>query len=405
MLSLTATACARGICRLRGEMRIAATTLAVLALLVIAPASAHARTRRRSMPPTPRRPPRTPVSSPASSTESHEADATSSPTGSATAVPPCSTRRRRTATTRSPSASSSACSTTWSPTPSPASRLWFVPIVDPDGYDGAPSGVAFDRNWPDHWGFDNEGSQPPPTTRPARRVRARGRRARRADRRRAPDPPARLAGGRRRPDRLPGELAGPDAGDRRARVRAALAGRDDAHSGDRRLLARPGRRAGDRQRHADRHRVSQVRHAGLRGAHPGHRRSSSRSTSRRATSRSTWRSATTTAGPDFVPHKFTRVLRPARRRSRSTRAARSAPSACTGASPAARSSSAPLSEYKGGERYGAPGAVYHRLRGQVTGFRAGDSVQVWFEGGGERSAAVHVHRRRERPERRARARR
>ena len=60
--------------------------------------------------------------------------------------------------------------------------------------------------------------------------------------------------------------------------------------------------------------------------------------------------------------------------------------------------SEPVSEYKGGERYGAPGAVYHRLRGQVTGFRAGDSVQVWFEGGGERSDAVHVHRRRERPE-------
>ena len=37
-------------------------------------------------------------------------------------------------------------------------QMWFVPIVDPDGYDGAPSGVAFDRNWADHWGFDNEGS-------------------------------------------------------------------------------------------------------------------------------------------------------------------------------------------------------------------------------------------------------
>src|SRR3954451_13445625 len=24
--------------------------------------------------------------------------------------------------------------------------LWFVPVADPDGYDGHPSGVAFDRN-------------------------------------------------------------------------------------------------------------------------------------------------------------------------------------------------------------------------------------------------------------------
>ena len=37
-----------------------------------------------------------------------------------------------------------------------------------------------------------------------------------------------------------------------------------------------------------------------------------------------------------------------------------------------------LSEYAGGERYGKPGAYYHKLRGQVTGVKAGDSVQVWF---------------------------
>jgi Zinc carboxypeptidase len=40
-----------------------------------------------------------------------------------------------------------------------------------------------------------------------------------------------------------------------------------------------------------------------------------------------------------------------------------------------------------GERYGAPGAVYHRLRATVTGFSAGDTVEVWFEGGGQRSAS------------------
>ncbi len=37
-----------------------------------------------------------------------------------------------------------------------------------------------------------------------------------------------------------------------------------------------------------------------------------------------------------------------------------------------------LSEYAGGERYGRPGAYYHKLRGQVTGAKAGDSVEVWF---------------------------
>ena len=40
-----------------------------------------------------------------------------------------------------------------------------------------------------------------------------------------------------------------------------------------------------------------------------------------------------------------------------------------------------LSEYAGGERYGKPGAYYHKLRGQVTGADAGDKVQVWFGSG------------------------
>src|SRR6478735_478509 len=40
-----------------------------------------------------------------------------------------------------------------------------------------------------------------------------------------------------------------------------------------------------------------------------------------------------------------------------------------------------LSEYAGGERYGKPGAYYHKLRGQVTGATAGDKAQVWFAHG------------------------
>jgi len=47
---------------------------------------------------------------------------------------------------------------------------------------------------------------------------------------------------------------------------------------------------------------------------------------------------------------------------------------------------ASTSEWTGGERYGpGNGAHYHVVRGQVTGTSVGDSVRVWFEGGGESS--------------------
>ena len=47
--------------------------------------------------------------------------------------------------------------------------------------------------------------------------------------------------------------------------------------------------------------------------------------------------------------------------------------------------SAPTSEFAGGERY-KPASVYYRvMRGTVTGTSPGDSVEVWFEGGGQRS--------------------
>jgi len=46
--------------------------------------------------------------------------------------------------------------------------------------------------------------------------------------------------------------------------------------------------------------------------------------------------------------------------------------------------SAPTVEWNGGERFGGPGDVYyHIVRGQVTGTQPGDSVKVWFEGGGQ----------------------
>ncbi|SDU60043.1 M14 family metallopeptidase [Jiangella alkaliphila] len=48
--------------------------------------------------------------------------------------------------------------------------------------------------------------------------------------------------------------------------------------------------------------------------------------------------------------------------------------------------SAPTEEWKGGDRYGGSTAVYYRvMSGIVTGTDPGDSVEVWFEGGGETS--------------------
>jgi Uncharacterized protein conserved in bacteria len=47
---------------------------------------------------------------------------------------------------------------------------------------------------------------------------------------------------------------------------------------------------------------------------------------------------------------------------------------------------APTSEWQGGERSGGPGDVYYRImRGNVTGTKPGDVVKVWFEGGGQSS--------------------
>lgn len=38
-------------------------------------------------------------------------------------------------------------------------------------------------------------------------------------------------------------------------------------------------------------------------------------------------------------------------------------------------------EFRGGERYGAPGTYFHKLRADIGGLRAGDNVEVWFEAG------------------------
>ncbi len=63
----------------------------------------------------------------------------------------------------------------------------------------------------------------------------------------------------------------------------------------------------------------------------------------------------------------------------------SAPSRSSTASTAGGVQSAPTSEWAGGERYTPADVHYRELRGVVTGTSPGDSVEVWFEGGGERS--------------------
>jgi hypothetical protein len=46
---------------------------------------------------------------------------------------------------------------------------------------------------------------------------------------------------------------------------------------------------------------------------------------------------------------------------------------------------AETSEWDGGSTYNPASVYYHQLRGVVTGTDPGDSVEVWFEGGGQRS--------------------
>jgi Zinc carboxypeptidase/Immune inhibitor A-like, MAM domain len=47
---------------------------------------------------------------------------------------------------------------------------------------------------------------------------------------------------------------------------------------------------------------------------------------------------------------------------------------------------APTGEWDGGDRYGGPGDLYYRIaRGTVTGAQEGDTVSVWFTGGGATS--------------------
>src|SRR5829696_693490 len=47
--------------------------------------------------------------------------------------------------------------------------------------------------------------------------------------------------------------------------------------------------------------------------------------------------------------------------------------------------SASTSEWQGGEKYKPASVWYHVMRGTITGTKPGDKVEVWFEGGGQKS--------------------
>ncbi len=49
-----------------------------------------------------------------------------------------------------------------------------------------------------------------------------------------------------------------------------------------------------------------------------------------------------------------------------------------------RERSSSTREFRGGERFGGPGEYFHQLRADVRGINTGDSVQVWFEAGNGR---------------------
>jgi murein tripeptide amidase MpaA len=49
--------------------------------------------------------------------------------------------------------------------------------------------------------------------------------------------------------------------------------------------------------------------------------------------------------------------------------------------------SATTTEWKGGEKYKPAARWYHVMRGTVTGTKPGDKVEVWFEGGGQKSGS------------------
>ena len=258
-------------------------------------------------------------------------------------------------------------------------QMWFVPIVDPDGFDGVSWDVEFDRNWSDHWGFDNEGSN----------AANRGPQA-------ASEPEVAALGELLddvRPTHLlewqegdAGRIVYPESWQVQtpatdAPAFEALAGRDDPHSAIPTYSPGP---AGELAVANGTLIDTAYRKYGTL-AFAVHVPSGANEAAEYARARDfALDLADDDGGPDFVPHEFT--VSYGQPQTVEVNARRSLGAVSVHWRVAGGPEQAePLSEYKGGERYGAPGKLYHRLRGQVTGFRAGDSVEVWFEGGGETS--------------------
>jgi hypothetical protein len=290
------------------------------------------------------------------------------------------------------------------------SELWFVPVVNPDGYDEAfgadpdstktLSGVDTDRNWPDHWRYDDEGSSGDPTADDYRgahagsepevakldvllaRLKPRYLLEYQAGQGKilypygwqiqtpATDAPALAA------------LAG-DAG------HPAITGYDPGAAGETAIANgtlidyaydRYGTQAfavqvkdtDDVEADVDAEFAKNLDFA-LDLAHS-------------APDPSDPVSHLHNHAPDFVAHEFPLSYGSPQTVEVNARRALGAVTVHWRVQGDATVHSAATSEYAGGSRYGAPGGVYRRLRGSVAGFTAGDHVEVWFEAGGAESA-------------------
>jgi hypothetical protein len=275
--------------------------------------------------------------------------------------------------------------------PVPGAELWFVPVADPDGYDGVPWDVEFDRNWSHRWGNDDEGSSA--TTRGAS----------------AGSEPEVAALGELIDDIEPthllewrvgadGRIVYPESWQVQtaatdAPALAALAGVDDDHPA---IVGYSPGPAGELEiangtlidtayhRHGTQAFAVQLPSGAVANAEYLKSRDFALDLARSADDPSRPDSHLGNEAPDFVPHTF--PLSHGRPQAVEVLARRALGAVRVHWRVAGGPErSAPTSEHAG-DRYGARGAVYNRLRGSVSGFAAGDTVQVWFEGGGERSA-------------------
>ena len=340
-----------------------------------------------------------------------------------------------------------------------STELWFVPVANPDGYqytfdterlwrknlrdndgDGqitVGDGVDPNRNFPNHWGYDNEGSSADPVERdlprpgaalggrdagdegPARPGRVRRSRSTTTPTASGCCTPRAGRSARRRPTTRSTTRCRATSTSRRSRASTRASARTSSTSPTaRRPTTRtpararwPGRRSCPRaapaagscspttRRWSRRSSSGTCRSPGPSRTRRRTRTTRSRSLGHRRPSRSTWRATTpTSAGSraretsrstysygDPQPVRVlakrslgavTREVQDQRRRRRSGADA----------------------GVDGGETLHArPASTTTQVRGVVTGTKPGDTVEVWFEGGGQKSDVVHLRRRSPRP--------